>query len=265
MAAEIPIITNPGELTESVLRIRGDRDPAAVMCELGGGILRFAVAVFPAVAPDKIYAQYNHREPEGRGPHFDVYGAFLDEDYPWLGLYNLAGRVSLRTVSLPEDLSKVYAEMYPAPTDEAFDARRHFSAIALGDSKAKIATGTLDAGTGLVLPQKITGPHIVHDLVPENPDHPGKYVKLIAPNGSPEANERMNRGGYKPLDELLSEGLGLALEKGHVDEFADDTDEPLGLQRPGRRPRGRFIRTARLPMLDDDDLYEPPRRHCNLD
>lgn len=262
MSLELPVITDPSELTKAVTHIRTAENPGAIMSHLGGGILKFAGATFPDINTEDIYAQSNNREPEGRGAHFDVYGSFLDKNYPWLGLFNLAGRASLTTVTLPDELAKIYFDMYPTPTDEAFDARRHFSAIALGSKKAEITSGTLTSGTGLVLPQKDIGSHIVHDIVPEDPNQPGKYVKLIVPSGTEEANDRMRRGGYKPLDELLSEGLGLTIETDTGEKFPETSLEPLRSP-PTRRTRRGFGQVRPPTFASEED--EPYRRSCNLD
>lgn len=206
MAEILPlnIVAQPAELAEAVQAIRAEDEPHAFMCELGGGLLRFANAAFPGAGEAKVFAQPNEREPEGRGAHFDVYADFIEEAYPWIGIFNLVGRATVKTTVLAPGLADNYFASFPDPTDEAFEARRHYSSIALAASNAKVYEGIFQAGTGLVLPQRKQGPHIVHDVIPNDGTVPGGYIKLVVPSTTEEAQSRMKSGGYKPLDELVT-------------------------------------------------------------
>lgn len=241
---EIPLITDENPMTDAILAMRGEHSNPAVLCQLGGGILKFAGVVFPDQKPDAIFAQSNDREPEGRGPHFDVYDQYLNPDFPWLGLFNLSGDADLVVADLPTDLAETYFRMYPHPTDEAFDARRHFSAIALGNPNAEKGTGRLKNGTGLVMVQRRDRPQVIHDIVPDHPEQPGKYLKLIVPSGAKDARKRMESGGYKTLDEVISEGIGM--ESPWFKDIPAMDREPLHLRIPRISP-------------------ELPKRRCNLD
>jgi hypothetical protein len=248
--AELEIIRTPEALTDKVLSIPTDSHPEAFMTELGGGVLRFAEAAFPNTDRERIFVQSNDREPEGRGPHFDVYGKLLNEDYPWLAVFNLSGLALLSAMDLPEDLAKSYFDRYPVPTDAAFDARRLFSLIALQvpDAETDVSMAQVGPGSGFVLPQKIEGPHIVHDIVPTDAQNPGKFVKLVVPASSNEAKTRMKDGGYEPLDELLTRGIGgVILETGSQKDREVTSSVQLRLDTP---PASRFDR---------------PKRRCNLD
>jgi len=208
MANELQLFTNRSELTAHVNQEDKDSFDNAVLCELGGGLLRFTEATFLGVDPDRIYAQPNEREPEGRGPHFDVYANYVDQEHRWIGIYNLAGRTTVKTTVLAPELADIYFKTFPEPTDVAFEARRHFAEIALATPMAKIYTGRLDPGVGLLLPQRAEGPHIIHDIIPDDIQDPGKFIKLVVPSGEKEAMKKMSDGGYKPVDQLISEGLG---------------------------------------------------------
>ncbi len=189
---------------------------------------------------EKVYAQRNEREPEGRGAHFDVYQGFIEEDRAWIGIFNLAGSAAVKTAVLPPGLADAYFASFPEPTDEAFEARRHFSAIALGTPGVKIKEGRLKAGTGLILPQRATGPHVVHDIVPDSGTEPGRYIKMAVPNKKKTSQQRMSAGNYMPLDQLVTEQLGGGEANKSV-VSAHTTDAPM--RSPSR----------------------PYRRNCNLD
>jgi hypothetical protein len=108
--------------------------------------------------------------------------------------------------------------MYPGPTDEAFEARRHFSAITFQAPNTETFTGKLQPGTGLVLPQHPNGPHIIHDITPTNPKNPGEFIKLAVPSSDEEAVEELTSRNYVTLDELITRGLS---------EFIPD--KPIGI------------------------------------
>ncbi len=267
--AEIPIVTTHSQLSEEVISIRTNDQAGAFITEISGGILKFAEAAFPEIDRDKIYAQPNEREPEGRGPHFDVYGTLLDKNFPWLAVYNIAGLAVMNVTELPEDLAKSYFIRYPEPTDEAFEARRDFSSIAFKtpDSKHKILTGTLKPDSGFVLPQKIDGPHIIHDIIPKDQREPGRFIKLVIPSISKATHKRMKDGGYEPLDELMTKVI-----KGSDNTSHYNMGPGVKNSGPGRMVTGEFP-----DVLFGDDDNEPSeirlasrsrdtgRHPCNLD
>ncbi|HUC95639.1 MAG TPA: hypothetical protein VMR76_01615 [Candidatus Saccharimonadia bacterium] len=262
MATELEVITKPEDLTEKVLEIPTTEHPQTLLAELGGGVLRFTEAVFPNVDVDKILVQSNIREPEGRGPHFDVYSGFIDKSFPWLGIFNLSGLATLTVMDLPDDLAASYFARWPKPTDEAFDARRLFSVLALEAPGAEPTTGKVKEGTGFVLPQKPKGPHIVHDIVPEDSKNAGRFVKFIVPNRSNETRKRMKEGGYEPLDELLTRGIGSTAVK--------DSGTTVITSSPGapeaRQPRRRLsVSPSILDAFRPRYSSSPTGRRCNLD
>jgi hypothetical protein len=207
MISGIEVITDIGKFAGQ-MRVYGEVDNPKPLLVQAVKLLAFAQAAFPDTDTDKIYAQKNEREPEGRGAHFDVYQGIIEESHPWIAVFNLAGSAAIRTTTLSPALSQSYFDIFPEPTDEAFEARRHFSAIALSTPGAEISGGTLEADTGLILPQRVGGPHIVHDIVPITKSNPGRYIKMAVPNGKKSSQERMMRGKYLPLDQLVTEQLG---------------------------------------------------------
>lgn len=245
MAGELQVIKDAPELSTYVKSLNQDDNAQAVLCELGGGLLKFAEAAFPDADNSDIYAQHNEREPEGRGAHFDVYGDYVKKEYQWIGIFNLAGKAAVSTLVLPPELASSYFVSFPEPDDNAFEARRHYSAIALMTPGAKILTGRFNPATGLVLPQRKHGPHIIHDVVPSDKDNPGKFVKLVVPSNSKDAKDKIKSGAYEPLDEFVTRSLGGELPR------TEEAIQAISETRI-RVPVGRQVRL-------------PQRRRCNLD
>jgi hypothetical protein len=242
MAVEqIDVITRGDELRDYVEGINHDDDPRPVVCELGGGVLKFVQYAFPEVETSSLYAQANDREPEGRGAHFDVYGDYVEHNFHWIGIFNLAGKAALRTTVLPPELASSYFSKFPEPDDNAFEARRHYSAIALMGEDAEILEGELKPNSGLILPQRANGPHIVHDIVPTRTDDPGKFIKFVVPSLSETAETRIKNGAYEPWDDFVTRRLAVSAE-GAPDMPFTPAASP--------RPLPRSL---------------PRRRRCNLD
>lgn len=182
-------------------------DKAVVLSSGHDGLLGFAEDAFPTASIDEIYAKHYEREPEGRGAHFDVYRDLLDPEYPWLAVYNLAGRVSLRALKLPDELAESYFKRFPFPSSAAFKARRDYSSIALNSTEDEdIYTATLDAGDDMVIAQYADGPHIIHEIVPENPSDPGEFIKLVVPRDG-ESQVLIEEDDMVPLDKLATSAL----------------------------------------------------------
>lgn len=226
MTRELSVFTDQEQLTAvTSLRVSGEGS-RAMLCELGGGILRFSDMIFPGAGQDAIMAQKFEREAEGKGAHFDVYGTLLSADYPWLAVYNLGGTATIRTVTLPEDLAAIYDKTYPEPTDTAYEARRHFAGIAFTVPDAAVSTGVLRPRTGLVLPQRVDGPHIVHEVTPFRADVAGEFVKMMVPSSDDEAKATLAGLGYVSLDELVTRGLDSVA--GTVSEISGGEISPAG-------------------------------------
>jgi hypothetical protein len=254
---EIPVATNPDQFRTQLAAIHESDGVHAVLSNLGGGMLRFAGLAFPEADPNDIYAQEFKREPSGRGAHFDIYNPLLNKDYPWLGVYNIAGTARMQTMVLPADLARTYDTAYPKPTGAALQARRHLAQFAITAPDASVFSGTLEPGMGFVLAQRPDGPHIVHDIVPVHQTSAGSFVKMIVPNtgrGRKKAVNMLTSEGYLPFDELVTKVFD-----GHS---ADRTVIPL----PGALPQGGLLdQEARLPsVLDGADRSprssQPQRR-----
>ncbi len=213
MAEKIEFIQNSTDLRNELDKMRQDKFHQALVCELGGGALRFALSIFPNQDIDKIYAKKEVRSSEGKGAHFDVYGKLIDSDYPWIGVYNLSGSVGIKTLPLPEDLAEAYESRFSkikeSDDEAAYQARRDFSSIAISQPGALIAEAAMKTGTGLILPQH-QGRHVVHDITPSNSFNSGSYLKLLNPKKSNPTTKVIKAAGFKPIDELLSEGIGQA-------------------------------------------------------
>lgn len=184
----------------------------ALIADIGKGAIRFAMAAFPGANLNGIYAQRNERESTGRGPHFDIYDEGLHKNYPWLAVYNVEGTCTISAAILPEKLAEAYTDLYPVPDEAAHTARRHFGALVLESATTEVYTGTLKPDTGLVLPQRPNGPHIIHEVVPQDREHPGSFIKIVAPKNTKKVLDTLAEEGFLPIDELLTQGV-IAAEK----------------------------------------------------
>lgn len=190
---------------ENLKDFRKDDTPV-VLTQSTEGFSRFVSVVFEGLSNDGIAAQVYDREPEGRGAHFDVYEGVRSDDYPWIAIFNLAGNAALVASVLPNEFSKLYEADYLDPRgDDAYQARRNYSQLALNRPGTNTYEARLGAMSGLIIPQ--TGIHVIHDVVPASSVLPGRYIKLVAPNGSDEAAEVLEGVGYKSLDDVLVEAL----------------------------------------------------------
>ncbi|MGC1177420.1 MAG: hypothetical protein WA843_05100 [Candidatus Saccharimonadales bacterium] len=198
-----------------------------LVAQLGKGVLRFAEAVFaeqgnPGSMPE-IYAEIHQRSAEGRGPHFDVYDSDFILDLPFVAVYNLAGRVSLKAALLPNDLHESYRTNFPELNEEAYKARREYSSIALRMPTTQIHTAILEPDMGIVIAQHRSETPIVHDVTPIDSTNPGSFIKLIAPGTSAKAHEVLGKTRYKPLDEVMTTSLALVLGNNELAPALDIT------------------------------------------
>jgi len=238
--AEVETFTNPEELTKAVLEIRNSDFNQLLVCKLGGSIVRFASSVFPGEEETELYANTFTRN-DSIGPHFDVYGDWLDEKFPWVGVYNLAGNAHVETTPLADDLAVIYRRMYPDRTDEASVARRHFGAIALGDPAIDATKFDLKPGIGMVFPQRPGGLEVVHEVTPKANSKPGKFLKIIRPKTDQSIRQSLtSEYEYKPLDVLMTEALGGESNATDVDVIPRLTELPHVPRM--RRSRGRMSR-----------------------
>jgi hypothetical protein len=209
-ALKMEPLTSREQLSERLSDLRLGSNPTVLLCELGGGILDFVSAAFPNRGERCVLAQHFSREPEGRGAHFDVYGELLDEEFPWVAVFNVVGDAQVSAFSLPKSLARRYYQAHPRPTDEAFEARRILAAEALADTAVTLSKGALYRHGGLIIPQFKAGPHWVHQVVPLNPLKPGQFIKLLVPATDEGAHKLLADNGYVPLDGLLTAALQLA-------------------------------------------------------
>jgi hypothetical protein len=202
-------LTSREQLSDRLADLRAGSTAKVLLCELGGGVLDFVSAAFPSRGERCVLAQRFHREPLGRGAHFDVYGQLLDEEFPWVAIFNIAGDAEVSTFSLPEGLARRYAEEHPVPSDAAYEARRIVAAEALADPAVRVDKGVLYKHSGLILPQLKAGPHWVHEVVPLNSGNPGQFIKLLVPANNEGARKQLGENGYAPLDGVLTAALHL--------------------------------------------------------
>ena len=130
-ALNMEVLTTHQQLADHLRNLRRGRSTEVLLCEFGGGILDFIAAAFPNLGAHVVFAQHFSRDPRGRGAHFDVYGELLDEAFPWVAVFNIAGDAALSTFVLPQDLARRYLLEHPVPSDAAFEARRQVAAEAL--------------------------------------------------------------------------------------------------------------------------------------
>lgn len=165
-------------------------------------IKKFIDLTFPGLQPEDIYGELRLRG-DGVGPHFDVYDGILRSNYPWVGVYNLAGQAVLYSGVLGDDLYEAYQNRYQAEADSdaAQAARGLFATIELGLPNSAKYRGVIEPGSAIVIPQNSNGEQIVHDVVPDKYDNTGRYLKLFAPR----ATSIGIIDDYLPLNELLEE------------------------------------------------------------
>jgi hypothetical protein len=218
------------QLSERLSDLRLGSKPAVLSCELGGGILDFVSGAFPNRGERCVLAQHFSREPEGRGAHFDVYGELLDEEFPWVAVFNVVGDAEVSAFPLPKNLARRYEQAHCRPTDEAFEERRVLAAEALADTTVTLSKGALYRHGGLIIPQFRAGPHWVHQVIPLNPLESGQFIKLLIPATDERAHKLLADNGYAPLDGLLTAALDLA------SDASLSSNEAL----PGRRRKCNF-------------------------
>ena len=208
MPSQIEVIVSNDQLEPVLERYRDSTQQIdeVTLCTLGGGVLQFIDSVFPEADRDLLLIQKFQREPDGHGPHFDLYNDYLNEEFPWIATLNLTSEANIRSTVLPEDLANAYLMRYPEPNREAFDARRVISRFALDAPEADVWVGYLDVGTSLLLPQHRGGPHIVHEVVPAVSGDPGEFIKAFV--ADKDSVEFLNSEGYKPLDAFFTELVG---------------------------------------------------------
>lgn len=241
-AGEIGVAKGSRVFSAEIAKLRDSQPPEAVVCDLGEGALRFVGLAFPGIRQsNRVFVQAFERDPEGSGPHFDLYGGLVDSRFPWLGVYNLEGNNALTVATLPSELAERYERTYPEPTAEAHDARRSLSAITLADPSVRVRTGSFVPGMGLVLPQRPNGPHTIHEIVPTG-EQPGRYLKMLVPPArSRSAREALTEMGYKTLEELVTTSLGRAASR-----TATSSAATTASSRPASRPSRGFDPMQRL-------------------
>jgi hypothetical protein len=214
-AFALPSAATETEFQAALQRIRqGDHAQGPLIWDLHAGLLAFLASAFSCVPRSTLYGQVFTREPQGRGPHFDVYDKILHRDFPWVALFNLAGDAVVSSYPLPDWLATRYALAHPEASDRAYAERRRISEEALADPEVRVTKGYLLAGTGLIIPQQPAGPEWVHNVVPVQQDHPGRFVKFVAAGRDVGALE--NRG-YDLVDDLFRRALVLAPHDGSGD------------------------------------------------
>jgi hypothetical protein len=209
--SELQVVDSPEEYTAKLEYMRTSSeftvDESLFAASLGRGVLKFASSTFPGSLSSEVYAQESQREPEGKGAHFDVYEDLLDPERPWLGVYNLAGNISVRAALLPPELQLSYRHSFSATSEEAKSARINYSSIALLDPKTEIRSIELAEHTGLVILQKKDAPYVVHDISPLNTSEPGFYVKLVKPDSTKTSRSNLERVGFRTLDDYVTEAI----------------------------------------------------------
>lgn len=192
---ELRVVTNKHLFAECLDEV--------TVCSIGG-LLQFVQYAF-GNNPSRLYGQIVTREPEGKGPHFDVYQDILDDDFPYIGIFNLTGSADLRVTVLSFELAKAYRGAFPKPTPEALEARKLFGQLAFAASDIEVAKVRIQPDYGIIIPQR--DKHYVHDIKPVFPSSGGKYVKLVMINSEDEAEDAIRDAGYEQFDELVTNTL----------------------------------------------------------
>jgi hypothetical protein len=208
MSAEFVWLTSSSSVDEYIEKTQSGVEHMPAITMLGDSVLDFARCVFPGTTPGSVYAQYRDREYQGKGAHFDVYDERLQQDHQRIGVYNLAGSCAVRAAILPPALSETYDALFPEATHEAKLARRHLSEVAFLTPGVEVRNGQMDPSWGLILPQHVGGPDIVHAITPFISNDPGSYIKLLVPDHQNfDSVTAIKEEGYQPLDKLLEAGI----------------------------------------------------------
>jgi hypothetical protein len=200
-------LTGRSQLAVRLAQLRRGHSVEIIVTDLRTGILDFVEAVFPDLGTRTLLAQTFTREPSGRGSHFDVYGDLLDEEFPWVAAFNIAGDAYVNAFELPGALARRYFAEHPGPSDEAYEGRRAIAGEALEDPRVTVGRGVLYRRRGLIIPQLKAGPHFVHNVMPMNAEEPGQFIKLLVPAGGARARKQLWDNGYDELDEILTRAL----------------------------------------------------------
>lgn len=231
-----PCVPFVNEFTPNAVIEAMERGP--LVCVGSRGLLDFTQDTFGrATSSLDIYAQKELRSAEGKGPHFDVYSSYLDDKFPFIAIYNALSYARVRTALLPPDFTQVYQSRYGEDhgTRAAYEARRHFASMTLDAAGVVVSEAELQPGAGLFLPQS-PGRHYVHEVIPNDSEDPGAYVKLLVPNKLSHRSSTINtlaKQGFVSLDELVTPAVFNVKELRDVfvpREFrsVDDFDETRG-------------------------------------
>lgn len=247
--SEIRVFEDQDLFTRSVLDIRAEREFSLPrVCRLGAGVFRFTRAVFPEQDQSELYAKVFKRD-GGIGPHFDIYGDYIDAKFPWVGVYNLAGTATVTAAPLNAELTAAYRAMFPERTEKASIARRYLGSIAfLSIEDEDLIRFTLQPGTGMVIAQNGAPTELVHDVVPDENTKDGIYAKFIKVNRANQkaVSELTLEHGYAPLEEVIEAGLGKL-----------STAEALGGNMPSERKIPKKVTdamTGRMPTPESERI-----------
>lgn len=165
----------------------------------------FVQGVFGEIDPEELLVKEVGRPQEGIGPHFDLHDDLVNPEHPFIATYNIHGEATLRATALPKELWDYYKSQYPEATEQAKIARRHLGALALMDPTSTVYKGTVRKGTGLIIPQVVGEPPLIHNIAPlsrhrsvPNPARgvAGKFLKFVAPRPTMKALRTLEKEGY---------------------------------------------------------------------
>ncbi|HIA92051.1 TPA: hypothetical protein EYO12_02950 [Candidatus Saccharibacteria bacterium] len=198
---------------------------------------------------EETYALIEDRE-ESKGAHFDAYGEIISPDHPFIGHYNLAGKVSLLACELDEQLTGRYNTENPDPgTEEAYAARRAFAAVAVTSPSVRKFQTEITVATATVIPQFAGANHVVHDFRDRSSDEEpnGRFMKLILPS-SQLAEQTLKMLGYKKFNQVLNAALtivDLAKLEGQIDAEQTQKDEQQATGDPAAITRASLARARK--------------------
>lgn len=202
--------TSKANLGSAIEKLKkGSAEP--ILLQGDRNLLAFAETIFSDESRAEISVKKETRNPNGKGAHFDVYNTLrlLDNEFPFVAIYNVTGNAVLRATVISQKLQEYYDATYPKPNDVAHAARRDIARLAFRQPDATIFNGNINPGTGLIIPQLIGGYHLAHEITPKDPANPGTFIKIVKPDSTEEAYKTLDDTGYTSLERFVENQIAL--------------------------------------------------------
>lgn len=171
---------------------------------------QFVDRVFPGIGSGAtLYARTTTSYGPARGDQgfrFEWFHDLCHPGYPLYAAFNASwGPAEYVAMVLDNDLLRHYLENYPPGTETAAAARRLISDLGFKQNTPR-DRGTIDTGVGMVIPQVLGMPAVIHRITPGALHGPGSQmslVELFVPKQEPHAIGEAVRVGFAPFQSGL--------------------------------------------------------------